>query len=184
LIGDVAGKGLAAAIRAASARHAIRSYAYLDPNPANALTLANDALCRDTGDSYQMLTAFFAVLDPAVGCLTYCCAGHEPPILVCADGRCVELGFGELPLGLFAGLKYEQSRVRLDPGDVVVMVTDGITEARAPGPVMFGKEGLTELVIRCRESSPDQIATRILEAATAHACGKLQDDAAIVVFSA
>ena len=67
VIGDVAGKGLAAAIRVASARHAIRSYAYIDPRPARVMTLANEALCRDTTDVSQILTAFYAVLDPELG---------------------------------------------------------------------------------------------------------------------
>ncbi len=61
LIGDVVGKGLAAAIRVAAARHAIRSYAYIDPRPATVMRLTNDALCREKGDESQMLTAFYAV---------------------------------------------------------------------------------------------------------------------------
>jgi PAS domain S-box-containing protein len=183
LIGDVAGKGLAAAIRVAAARHAIRSYAYIDPRPARVMTLANEALCRDTSDVSKMLTAFLAILDPKVGAFTYSSAGHEPPVFCYARGDCEEMEIGGLPLGLMLGVTYTQSSRRLDPGDIVVMVTDGITEARAPGPIQFGKEGLTEFMMRHRTSSPEEIATQLLEAAIEHAGGELQDDAAVVVFS-
>ena len=77
--------------------------------------------------------------------MTYSSAGHEPPIVACANGDCKELEIGGLPLGLTPGITYEQSRHRLDPGDIVVAVTDGITEARAPGCVLYGKERLLEV---------------------------------------
>ena len=76
LIGDVVGKGLAAALRVASARHAIRSYAYIDPRPARVITLANDALCRDTGRSSSRCSRYFLrVLDTEIGDMAYCGAG-------------------------------------------------------------------------------------------------------------
>jgi len=183
LIGDVVGKGLAAAIRVASARHAIRSYAYIDPWPEMVLTMANEALCRDTGDVSQILTAFFAILDIENGTFTCANAGHEPPIICCSHGDCEEIEIGGMPLGLMLGIAYEQSSRRLDPGDIVVMVTDGITEARAPGIVLFGKERLIEFVRQRRNTTLDEITTGILKAATMHAGGQLQDDAAVVVFS-
>lgn len=182
LIGDVAGKGLTAAIRVAAARHAIRSYAYIDPRPARVLQLANEALCRDSEDSL-ILTAFFAILDTDLGGMVYSNAGHEPPVLACSAGRCMELECGGVPLGLVPGMEFEQSSRRLDPGDVVVMVTDGITEARSPGPVLYGKERLVEFVKQHMESSPQDIASGVLQAAMDHAGGDLQDDAAVVVFT-
>lgn len=183
LIGDVAGKGLAAAIRVASARHAIRSYAYIDPRPARVMTLANESLCRDGGDESQILTAFFAVLDPEVGAFTYSSAGHEPPTVSCSGNDCEDLEAGGLPLGLVSGLEYKQSSRRLDPGDIVVAVTDGITEARTTENELYGKERLLDFVKQSRNASLDDIAAGLLAAATEHAGGQLQDDAAVVVFS-
>ncbi len=76
LIGDVAGKGLAAAIRVAAARYAVRSYAFIDPRPSHVVTLANETLCKDTDDACNILTAFFAVVDTTTGRVSYTSAGH------------------------------------------------------------------------------------------------------------
>lgn len=183
LIGDVAGKGLPAALRVASARYAIRSYAYLDPRPARVLKLANDALCAESEDMSQILTAFFAVLDPEAGVFTYASAGHEPPIVRCVSGECDELAASGLPLGLTPGVVYDQASRRLDPGDVVVMVTDGITEARSFGAELYGQERLMQFIRERTLESPGEIAEGLMQQATAHADGELQDDAAIVVIS-
>jgi PAS domain S-box-containing protein len=183
LIGDVAGKGLTAALRVAAARHAIRNYAYVDPRPGQVITLANEALCKDGEDS-QILTAFLAVLDPEGGTMVYCSAGHEPPVACRANGLSEELSETGLPLGLLSGATYSESTRPFGPGDMVVLVTDGITEARRPPSDLFGRERLTEY-LQAHVSKPvDEIASGLLDAATAHADGHLQDDAAVVVFAA
>jgi len=183
LLGDVVGKGLAAAIRVASARHSVRSYAFLDSSPARVMTLTNEALSRDVDDDTQLLTAFFAVLDPKAGTITYSSAGQEPPVVSCRSG-CFELkDIGGLPLGIMPGVSYEEFCRPLDSEDIVVMVTDGITEARTLDSVQFSHEGLIDYVTRHREKPLEEIATGLMEAATKHAGGQLQDDAAIVIFS-
>lgn len=184
LIGDVTGKGLAAAIRVAAVRHAVRSYAYLDPRPARVMALANDALCKDGGDEAGILTAFFAVFGSELGGMSYSSAGHEPPVVCSARGHCEELEPGGLPLGLMPGASYPQANRRIGAGDTVLMITDGITEARAAGALVFGKGKVIDLLRRNRKASLDDIASRLLEAAAAHAGGRLQDDAAIVVVRA
>lgn len=184
LIGDVVGKGLKAAMRVAAARHAIRSYAYLDPRPSRVLTLANNALCKDTSDESQLLTLFYAVIDPGIGGLSYSSAGHVPPVICSKNGTCDELESDGIPLGVFPGFEYEQTSHRLEPGDLLVMVTDGITEARADKSNYFGQEKLLEHVRRNRQKSPDEIASSIVEVAINYAGGYLHDDAAVVVFTA
>ena len=183
IIGDVAGKGLPAAIRVAAARHAIRSYAYLDSTPEKVMTLANEALCRDGEGGYQILTAFFAVLDASIGAITYASAGHEPPIVCDAAGHCVELDIGGTPLGAMQAVTYQQATRKIDPGDIFVCVTDGITEARTPGSALFEKRGLMEFLEQHYKEPPSVIATAIIDAAAAHAGGNLQDDAAVVVLA-
>jgi len=181
LIGDVAGKGLLAAMRVAEARYAIRSYAYLDPSPSRVMTLANEALCKDQPEESPMLTAFFGVLDVKSRTLSYANAGHEPPMIWDSSGRVQDLpGLGRA-LGVLEGFHYPEAECRLEPGDVVVMITDGITEARQEGIGLFDKSG----VVRHLENSPrttlEEIASGLLEAAKAHSGGRLQDDAAILV---
>ena len=183
LIGDVAGKGLFAAIRVAAARYAIRSYAYLDSSPALVLSLANDALCIGEGEATHMLTAFFAVLDVHKGLITYSSGGHEPPFVRDINGKLEELdGAGGCALGMLAGYTFTEATRKMNAGDVVVMLTDGITEARTTGPVFFDKEGVAEFLTENPDASPDEVAAGLLEAAKAHAGGDLQDDAAIIVF--
>jgi serine phosphatase RsbU (regulator of sigma subunit) len=184
VIGDVMGKGLKAAMRIASVRHAIRSYAYLDPRPSRVLTLVNDALCKDANDESRILTLFYAVVDPEIGGMTYTNAGHEPPVVCGTVGLRDALASHGLPIGVMSGFEYKQSSQRLDPGDIVAMVTDGITEARAPNHDLFGNERLIDFLAGHREGSPDEIATGIMDSATRHACGQLQDDAAVVVLAA
>ncbi len=181
LIGDVVGKGLAAAMRVAAARHAIRSYAFIDPRPSHVLTLANEALCKDSADASGMLTAFFAVIDTATGRVAYTSAGHEPPLVCRASGTIEELWFAGMPLGVDGSSTYTEAGTTLTPGDTLVIVTDGITEARTSGTVLFEKKGMIEYLSHHPLDSPDDAASGLLVAATEHAGGELQDDAAVVV---
>ncbi len=181
LIGDVAGKGLAAAIRVAAARYSVRSYALIDPRCSHVMTLANEALCKDTQDEMSMLTAFLAIIDTASGVMTYSTAGHEPAVLCASSGTIRELEQGEMPLGVMESTVYREHSVQLSPGDSVVVVTDGITEARTAGAVLFRKKGVIEYLSNNAPTSPYEIAGGLLATAVAHAGGELQDDAAVVV---
>ncbi|MCC6443242.1 MAG: PAS domain S-box protein [Armatimonadetes bacterium] len=182
LIGDVAGKGLLAAVRAAAARYAIRSYAYLDPGPSRVLTFANEVLCKDCPDGGSlMITAFFAVLDTANGILTYANGGHEPPFLRAEGGGVGEMRLHGRALGIFSGYSYPEASQRLEPGDMIVLFTDGITEARR-GTDLFGREGISDYLNQSRHADPESVAKGLLEAAQSFAEGALRDDAAIVAF--
>jgi len=181
LIGDVAGKGLPAAIRVAAARHTIRSYAYIDPRPSRAMTRANEALCKDPRNGSGMLTAFFAVVDTRVGTVTYANGGHEPAIAVWADGEIEELSAEGRALGVFPDYLYPEASRRLRPGDRIVMFTDGITEARTSSGLFFGTEGVTSYLSKHEHRSGEELAAGLLDAAVAHSGGSLRDDAAIVV---
>lgn len=182
LIGDVVGKGLGAAIRVAAARHSVRSYAYLDPRPSRVLGLANDALSRDATDASEMLTAFFAVLDTRTGTLTYASGGHEPPLICTAEGQVYELTARGRALGILEGYLYEEQARLMQPGDMLVMVTDGITEARCSARMFFGMKRLKDfLAAEAPRAAVDTIADGILQAAKEFAGGELRDDAALVI---
>lgn len=180
LIGDITGKGLAAAIRVAAVRHTLRSYAFLDPSPASVMALTNDALCREGADEQNVLTAFFAVMSLEDATITYANAGHEPPIVRRANGEIITLRTTGPMLGMLESVQYSERIVQLKPGDDVIMFTDGITEARHNN-IMFETAGIIESLTRIGDAKPDEIAEALLQAATLHAGGSLQDDAAIVV---
>lgn len=181
LIGDVAGKGLLAAMRVSAARYAVRSYALLDPRPSKVMALANDALSREEAPGFTgMVTAFFAVVDTRIGAVMHTNAGHEPPVIRRANGETHELSAGGPVLGVLGGSAYDEAVTKLGPGDTLVMVTDGITEARR-GANLWGKEGLVAYLGSARNQGPDEVADGIMGAAKAHAGGGLHDDAAIIV---
>ncbi len=185
LIGDVAGKGLAAAVGIAAVRYSIRSYAYLDPSPSNVLTLANAAIYRSNIDDeeFGILTAFFAVIDTRNGEISYASGGHEPALLKTAGGGIERLETGGPLLGVVGGIKYSGQSRELQPGDVVVMVTDGITEARPDPLSLFGIEGVEQYLASSSNDNLDAVAEGILQAAKNHAGGSFSDDTAMVVMS-
>ena len=92
------------------------------------------------------MTAFIAVLEPASGRLGYTNAGHNPALLVRADRSVQRLPANGVPIGLFASMQYEGAEVTLGPGDLVVLYTDGITEAANPAGEEFGLERLQAVV--------------------------------------
>lgn len=181
LIGDVAGKGLDAAIRVAGARHTIRSYAMLDPRPGRVMTLANEALVKAESDIDNLMTAFFAVLDTGSGVLSYSSAGHEPPVVCGGDNDILQLYASGIPLGIVIDAKYAEGSLRLSPGQRIVMVTDGIIEARNAENDLFAQEGLIDCVRRHCGKDAEEFASHLMEEANEFAGGHTQDDAAIVV---
>jgi|GEM_PF-983505 len=183
IIGDVAGKGLKAAVRVAEARYTMRGYAFADLSPSHVLIRTNEVLCKSRYDEGNMLTAFFAVIDSASGIITYSGAGHEPPLVIGTDGSWTEFANSGLPIGVMGGFSYDDTIYQMQPGDRLVMITDGISEARAEGVVLFEKQGVIDYLVNNHTLDPYDIVEGLVEAATAHAGGELQDDAAIVVFS-
>lgn len=181
VVGDVVGKGLQAAMRVAAARHTIRSYAYDDPRPSRVLTMVNKALCKDSGDECQMLTLFYAVLEPEFGGIVYANAGHVPPLICSAEGACVELTETGIPIGLVPEFEYEQHRRPVHRDDLIVIVTDGITESRTGTADLFGSEGVRRVVEAGRHGAVSNLAADLLAASNAHASGEVLDDSAVVV---
>jgi PAS domain S-box-containing protein len=182
VIGDVVGKGLSAAARVAAVRHTMRSYAFMDDRPSNIMSLVNNALVRDIATESDMLTAFFAVLDTRNDSLIYTNAGHEPPMIRHLDGSVEYLTEGGL---MFIGMgkqQYSEESLNLSAGDIFVMVTDGITEARKENTIeQFGADGVVSCLCVNFEASADQIADRLVESAVSFVDGILRDDAAVVV---
>ncbi len=181
-VGDVAGKGLLAAVRVATVRHALRSYAFMGGRPSRVMTLLGEVLDRDAETENHTLTAFFATLDISAGELKYANAGHEPPLLASSDGRTEYLTAGG---PMFSGLTrsaYTEATRILQAGDVLVMVTDGITESRkADHYEQFGPEGIERCLSENVGASAEEIASAILRDASEFAEGILRDDVVVLV---
>jgi sigma-B regulation protein RsbU (phosphoserine phosphatase) len=165
-IADVSGHGTPAAVLMAIT-HAI-AHAQRDTQapPAVLLQYLNDRLTRSYTRGGTFVTAFYAVLDPPTRTLTYCLAGHNPPRLV-RQGRIIPLDEnGALPLGVVEEQTYEQSSVKLQCGDLLLLYTDGITEAMAPpagaeSRKLFGLARLDKLLLDCGAGSAEACIRRI-----------------------
>jgi serine phosphatase RsbU (regulator of sigma subunit) len=126
-IGDVSGHGLAAATRMAQLRHAARSWALHDPDPASILSHLS-RLAAAEGDDEHFATAVYAVLDPVSGVVAWANAGHPPPILAGTERSVLLEGLLGPPLGILPGATYEKQTVGLSAGEVLLLYTDGLVE--------------------------------------------------------
>ncbi len=128
-IADVSGKGVPAALFMMSSRTLLKGAAMRSDGPAEALSEVNDVLNEDN-DACMFVTMIYAVYDPATGELVYADGGHDPPLVVHADGSTTQLAMTEgIALGVLPEHEYLQDSYRLAPGDTVVLYTDGVTEA-------------------------------------------------------
>ena len=158
LIADVADKGMGAALFMALSRTLLRTYAVeYNTQPELVLSAANRRILADTRAGL-FVTVFYGVLDPTSGELMYANAGHNPPYLLSAcDGNMIqELDRTGVPLGIIDGGKWQQRVVRIAPGDVLLLYTDGITEAQNAQEAFFDEDRLRE-VVRANQgrSAPD-----------------------------
>ena len=131
----------------------------------------------------RFITFFYGVIDPKGGTITYCNAGHNPPLLVHVDGTVQELAGGGIILGVFASAAYEERQVRFGPGDSLVMFSDGVTEACRPGTEEdFGEARLAQVLA----SQPLQSAEGLVMTAMAAlhewtGDGSYADDVTLVI---
>ena len=143
VIGDASGHGIAAGLLMAIANSALKLGFDLGPDPVTVAGLVNRALCR-TGGRRAFMTLFCGVLEPATGGLDFVCAGHPFPLLRRADGRIEELGVGGLPLGIRFDRVFESDRTRIEPGDTLMLYTDGIVETLDGAGESFGFDRLRD----------------------------------------
>ncbi len=185
-VGDVSGKGSAAALLAALGIGLLREHAAQHPCAPEEMLAEINRHLQNTGTSSQFVALAFAVYDAANRELCLANAGFPPPVLV-RDGEAVPLDVSGIPLGLFPDAAYEPLRVPLREGDVVVFCSDGIHEQTNPSEEEFGVTRLISHLAHTESChSADKVAGDILEAALRHAgaragCDECGDDRTIVV---
>ncbi len=179
-LGDVSGKGTGAALLMTVLRAATRGH-WTEGTIAEAVGRINRTVTQNV-PSGKYITFFMARLDPASGRVSYVNAGHNPPLLVRADGSVEMLEEGGMVLGLFDAVPYADGCVELRPGDVLVVFSDGVTETWSPEDEEFGEDGLKRVAVEHRGCDASALQTRILEALEAYAAGgKATDDRTLVV---
>ena len=185
VVGDVTGKGLAAAARIAEAKFTLRGFLREYASCAIGLQRLNACLCDVPQWEGQAREGFvclsLALYDTTTGELTASVACEEKPLLVRADGSTEVLSVEGMPLGVVPNTEYSVAVGNLAPGDSLVLVTDGITEARRDD-ALLGMEGLHQIVAEAGVGvSPSEMAERIMAGAKAFGNGVLRDDAAVLV---
>jgi serine phosphatase RsbU (regulator of sigma subunit) len=188
LIGDVAGKGPAAAATTAAVRYTARAAARFGSRLSVAAAVNDALLDLDDGEGFCTMTYAELRLDPDGAVLSIVNCGHPAPLLLSADGAIRELSSEGSLLGQFPDVAVGSLTVELAPGDSVVFVTDGVLEARAPrrhgedSPVeLFDHEGLVDALAAGPAESAAGLASRIGQAALAFSGGSLGDDLATLV---
>jgi serine phosphatase RsbU (regulator of sigma subunit) len=176
VLADVSGKGVAAALLMAALSADIRYCLASEPDLGSAVSRINETFLRGGWDD-RFATLVVVVLDPPAHRATICNAGHLPPLLRAPDGgvQAVAGGLGGLPLGMVAGHEYRCCEIALEPGAVLALYTDGISEALDHEQRCFGLERLERVV---SASGPGAAATGrgILADVERHAAGQVRSD--------
>jgi sigma-B regulation protein RsbU (phosphoserine phosphatase) len=162
LVADVVDKGAGAALFMALSWTLFRIYAVEYPTqPEFVLDAVNKRILEDT-NARQFVTAFYGILEPATGKLVYCNAGHCPPFLIKLEDDREQLIRTGVPLGIFEDQIWKRGVVQLDPGDVLVLYTDGVTEAQDVEKCIFGEDRLLEAVKRRLENAALEIQDGVM----------------------
>ena len=175
-IGDVVGKGVPAALLMANLQAAVKSVATSTLAPRDLVTRVNRIISRNI-DSAKFITFFYAALDAESKTAVFTNAGHNPPVLVRADGSVVTLATGGPVLGILETFSYDQGHVELKAGDRLALFTDGVTEVWNSEGAEFGDDGLRERRIPGAAELRDAIVTAV----TDFSHGDFHDDVTLVV---
>jgi serine phosphatase RsbU (regulator of sigma subunit) len=180
IMADVSGKGLAAAARTARARYALQAFASEDSDPLTVLKRLNRFLHHQTGDTESYVTVFYGTLNTQTGELHCASAGHEPPLLLRKNDGPQLLNISGVPCGLFSDLNCESHRFRLEPGDRLLLYSDGVTEARQNNR-FFEYEGLRQIVVEESSRLLDSLVRRIYARVLRYSGGVMRDDVALLM---
>ena len=180
VIGDVSGKGVPAALLMASLQASVRGQAEGVATVAALMANVNRLVC-DASPENRYATFFYAQFDPATRRLVYSNGGHNPPIVL-RGGDVLRLETGGPPVGLFRFSQYEQDEMVLESGDLLVLFTDGVSEAENPAEDEWGEAALIEAARGSKGLPPVEAIARIMHAADDFAAGAAQhDDMTLVV---
>lgn len=180
-LGDVAGKGSPAALLMALLVAILRTLVDEELEPTELMQRLNTQVVRHAPGS-RFVTLFLAVYDPVTGALSYVNAGHTPPLVRRADGLFDRLTEGGIALGMFELSRYTAAVTALNPGDLLIAYSDGITEAEDPKGRPFEESGLETVIASCADREPQVLGAAVIDAVAAHAQeDRFADDLTILV---
>jgi len=163
VLGDVAGKGMSAALLMSNLQPRVQMLAEEELDLGTLMSRLDRSLA-DHCPSNRFITLFFGLIEPTTGKLTYCNAGHNPPLLVRASGKVDTLPAIGTVLGILPDLGYEQQEARLEPGDLLALFSDGVTETANTKDEEFGEDRLADLLKERREDPAASIVKGVIQA--------------------
>jgi phosphoserine phosphatase RsbU/P len=181
MVGDVSGKGLEAAVFTTLVKHTVRAFAVTEDSVAEVMTMANRVLSH-AARLPEFASLVLMRVDKRTGETAYCCAGHPPGLIRRTCGRVDVLECKSPVVGVSDSLEFVAHQCRLERGDIVILYTDGITEARSPSGEFFGDERLIQALAES-EADAYGLPQVLLGVVNEFAAGTLADDIAIIAFS-
>ena len=184
VIADVSGKGVPAALLMAFLRASLRAATHVGYSPHISMAKVNYLLWESI-ERNQFVTAFYGILDVTNKTLTYTNAGHNPPILLKQNGDLSFIDRGSIPLGMFRDTRYHEYYLTTDPGDVLMLYTDGVTEANDPHGEEFGRDRLAQAVMANRQLGARELISAVYTEVLAWTGGRgATDDVTFFVIKA
>jgi len=182
MVGDVAGKGMPAALLMSSLQARVHVVFEEADHLAQKMTRLNKSTCANCPEN-RFITFFTCIADPRTGDVVYTNAGHNPPLVVKAKGGFETLpGAGGMILGILPMAQYQEAHITLDPGDVLVLFSDGVTEEADPLDNQFGEERLANIVAALRGRPAAEIVQEVHRAVHAFTQGApAADDITVVI---
>jgi sigma-B regulation protein RsbU (phosphoserine phosphatase) len=180
VIADVAGKGVSASLLMASLRASLHAEVGSGHSLDVMARKLNDFVCRSSGTS-SFITFFYGEIDTGTGELRYLNAGHNPPVILNAAGRREPLGACGMCLGMFPDSEYECRSTRVEPGDIVLLYTDGVTESRNSDKEEFGEDRLIDFILRRREVPAASVIKGLRAELAAFSGSEARDDDMTIV---
>lgn len=176
IIGDVSGKGVPASLVMSVTCRLFRTVASSIHEPSGIMKALNDAL-SESNESNMFCTAFVGVMDFNTGVLKYCNAGHNPPVIIDAEGNTTMLPvIPNLALGIWKDFDFEDQEIKIEKGSNIFLYTDGVTESESINKELFGEKRMLECLAKYHSKSPRIIVEEMLNAIKTHAVNAEQND--------
>ena len=166
-LGDVSGKGMPAALLMANLQATLRGQSSLEISSKLCVEHSNKLIFQST-DSKKFATLFYGVLDSKNHEVSYCNAGHDNPYIIRRDKKIMRLNTGGIVLGFVPEFSFEEDKIHLEPGSVMAIYSDGVTEAMNEQEEEFGEERFAEVVTHHMNNSSESIIQHILQAVEKH----------------
>jgi PAS domain S-box-containing protein len=183
VVGDVSGKGAEAAAVTALARYTLRAAAMDEGPPSYALQRLNDAMLADVSSQFATVVLAYIAAAPDGGLrVRLALGGHPPPLVLRADGSLEAPGTFGVVLGMLESAPVFDTEFRLEGGDLMLLYTDGVTEA-GPRDAPFGHRGLSSLIVSLADREPEQIVDAVEQAVVSAQAGEPRDDIALLVLT-